>query len=273
MLDREARIAQSFGGPYFELVGSGLAAIALWLWPHGFLAPVLFSFVVINYYVLLIDLTPMLELDGYFMLSDAIRRARPSSSIAGVRAPRPVGQAPPPRAVLVGRRRTVPVRNGRRRFHRLCSRVDVLVLAAHLRWPGRVALERGSSGSRCPRGACVVHRFTHHPRGGGARSGDCSSLRIWFQRARFRVQRNWRIDAAALVDALPSFDDLPVETLNDLAGRVERRRVGTGSVVVARAISLTPSTSCAQGRSTSPKRAPTERSVSCRHSAPGSPSA
>src|SRR4029077_11307805 len=62
MLDREARIAQSFGGPYFELVGSGLAAIALWLWPHGFLAPVLFSFVVINYYVLFINLTPMLEL-------------------------------------------------------------------------------------------------------------------------------------------------------------------------------------------------------------------
>ncbi|HEX3087718.1 MAG TPA: hypothetical protein VHQ23_03625 [Ilumatobacteraceae bacterium] len=73
MLDREARIAQSFGGPYFELIASGLAAIALWQWPHGFLAPVLFSFVVVNYYVLLVNLTPMLELDGYWMLSDAIR--------------------------------------------------------------------------------------------------------------------------------------------------------------------------------------------------------
>ena len=73
MLDRKARIAQSFGGPYFELVASGVAAIALWMWPHGYLAPTLFAFVVVNYYVVLINLTPMLELDGYWMFSDAIR--------------------------------------------------------------------------------------------------------------------------------------------------------------------------------------------------------
>ncbi len=46
------------------------------------------------------------------------------------------------------------------------------------------------------------------------------------------MQRSWRIEAAALVDALPSFEDLPVEILNDIAGRVERRHVGTGTSVV-----------------------------------------
>ena len=232
MLDREARIAQSFGGPYFELVGSGLAAIALWLWPHGFLAPVLFSFVVINYYVLLINLTPMLELDGYFMLSDAIRvpDLRPRS-LAFVRHDLWVK--------LRRRERFSSVDVGLFLFGTVGVAFTVFVLVSTFWfWQRTFGGLVGSLWNAGPAGVValvVLVSFIASPiiRGVVALArAIVRRVEIWFQRARFRVQRNWRIDAAALVDALPSFDDLPVEILNDLAGRVERRRVGTGSVVV-----------------------------------------
>ena len=232
MLDREARIAQSFGGPYFELVGSGLAAIALWLWPHGFLAPVLFSFVVINYYVLFINLTPMLELDGYFMLSDAIRvpDLRPRS-LAFVRHDLWVK--------LRRHERFSSVDVGLLLFGTVGIAFTIFVLVSSFwfwqRTFGGLVGSLWDAGPAGVVGLVVLVSFLASPiiRGMVALARAIARrVESWFQRARFRVQRHWRIEAAALVDALPSFDDLPVEILNDLAGRVERRRVGTGGVVV-----------------------------------------
>jgi len=57
-------------------------------------------------------------------------------------------------------------------------------------------------------------------------------LETLLQRSRFRMQRHWRIEAAALIDALPLFEDLPVDILNDIAGRVERHQFGAGTTVV-----------------------------------------
>jgi CRP-like cAMP-binding protein len=54
----------------------------------------------------------------------------------------------------------------------------------------------------------------------------------WIQSVRFRAQLRWRIEAAELLDSLPLFDDLPVDVLNDIAGRVERLEVGAGTAVV-----------------------------------------
>ncbi len=232
MLDRKARIAQSFGGPYFELVGSGVAAIALWGWPHGFLAPVLFSFVVVNYYILLINLTPMLELDGYFILSDAIRvpDLRPRS-LAFVRHDL--------WAKLRRRERFSSVDVGLLLFGTIGVAFTVFVLVSTFWFWQRTF--GGLIGSLWNAGAAgvvalvVLVSFLGAPvirgvvllaRGVGRR------IETWFQRSRFRAQRHWRIEAAALVDVLPSFDDLPAEVLNDIAGRVERHRVARGSVVV-----------------------------------------
>jgi putative peptide zinc metalloprotease protein len=61
MLSRGQRIAQSFAGPYFEMVATGIAAIALWAWPHSGVAAVLYRFVILNYFVLLLNLAPMLD--------------------------------------------------------------------------------------------------------------------------------------------------------------------------------------------------------------------
>ena len=48
---------------------------------------------------------------------------------------------------------------------------------------------------------------------------------------RFRVETSWRVEAAELIDALPAFEDLPEEILNDLAGRVALRTVRRGQPV------------------------------------------
>ena len=43
------------------------------------------------------------------------------------------------------------------------------------------------------------------------------------RRIRFRLETSWRVEAAELIDALPIFDDVPVDVLNELAGRVRLR--------------------------------------------------
>ena len=49
---------------------------------------------------------------------------------------------------------------------------------------------------------------------------------------RFRLQGRWRIEAAELLDASGIFGDVPVEVLNDIAGRVRMRTVPRGGVVL-----------------------------------------
>ena len=58
-----------------------MAAIALWAFPTGRPGTMLFQFVIINYFVLFLNLVPFLELDGYWILSDALRQPdlRPDS--------------------------------------------------------------------------------------------------------------------------------------------------------------------------------------------------
>src|SRR4029079_8360547 len=232
MLDREARIAQSFGGPYFELIASGVAAIALWLWPHGFMAPLLFSFVVVNYYVLLINLTPMLELDGYFMLSDAIR-------VPDLR----------PRSLAFLRRDLWTMLRRRERFSSndvgllLFGTVGVaftvfVLVSTFWFWQrtfGGLIAALWNAGARGVVPLFVLVSFVAAPviRGAVALARAFGRrTKMWWHRMRFRPQRHWRIEAALLVDALPSFDDLPGDVLSDIAGRVERRHVAAGSVVV-----------------------------------------
>jgi cGMP-dependent protein kinase len=48
----------------------------------------------------------------------------------------------------------------------------------------------------------------------------------------FRFETSWRVEAAELIDALPIFDDVPEDALNELAGRVKLRAFTQGQVVV-----------------------------------------
>ena len=48
------------------------------------------------------------------------------------------------------------------------------------------------------------------------------------------MQRSWRVEAAALIDALPAFDDLDEDVLSDLAGRVELVTIRDGQAAFRR---------------------------------------
>jgi CRP-like cAMP-binding protein len=54
----------------------------------------------------------------------------------------------------------------------------------------------------------------------------------WTTRIRFRLETSWRVEAAELLDQSGLFDDLEVDVLNELAGRVTRRSVSAGAAVI-----------------------------------------
>ncbi len=64
------RLAVTWAGPYSELILGGLASIAIMLRPRWELSSLLFQFAFVSYLTVFINLNPLLELDGYFLLMD-----------------------------------------------------------------------------------------------------------------------------------------------------------------------------------------------------------
>jgi putative peptide zinc metalloprotease protein len=232
MLTRRQRILQSFAGPYFQAVAAGVAAVALFFFPGAVVAAVLFRFIILNYFILTLNLIPLLELDGYFMLADALRISdlRPRS-LAFVRhdLPRKIWHREHFRAGDIGL--------ALYGLLGIASTVLILLVAAYI-WPHTL-------------GALVVYLWEGGPLGlftlviitvllGGpvlrALALGIRALgrliRGWIAVLRFRAQRRWRVEAAELLDAQPVFDDLTIEDLNDAAGRVRLLEIGAGAPVV-----------------------------------------
>ncbi len=68
--NRRARIAVSWAGPHSGLVIGALCALLSWAWPASALSPWLFKGAFVAYVSVLVNLNPLLELDGYFILID-----------------------------------------------------------------------------------------------------------------------------------------------------------------------------------------------------------
>lgn len=231
MLDRRSRMLQSGMGPFFELVLAGFASLVLFALPELPAASLLYRFALINYFVILLNLVPLLELDGYWLLSDAIQ-------VPDLR----------PRSLqftrhdlwhkLWKRERFSLQEMGLAAYGIIGVLFTVLSLAsAAFFWQitfGGVVEELWAQGlatrvlllafvllfaGPAIRGAIILVRAI--ARRGGA----------LVRKVRFRVETSWRIEAAQLIDALPGFDDLPVDTLNDLAGRVLLREVASGEPI------------------------------------------
>jgi len=64
------RIAVSWAGPAVELALGGLCSILVWLAPAAAVAPVLYKFAAFFYIGVVVNMNPLLELDGYYMLED-----------------------------------------------------------------------------------------------------------------------------------------------------------------------------------------------------------
>jgi CRP-like cAMP-binding protein len=231
MLDRRQRILQASGGPFAELIIAGVAGLAIFAFPDGPLADLLYKFALLNYIVIFLNLVPLLELDGYWILSDLIQ-------IPDLR----------PRSLqfiqhdlwhkIRARERLTPQEWGLGGYG-----IAGIAFTIFSFWTGFFFWEvifknlifglwRGGIGSKVLLvllGAFlagpIIRGLLNLIRSLGRRAGGV------IRSVRFRLETAWRVEAAQLIDVLPAFDDLPEEVLSDLAGRVRLRILHTGEPV------------------------------------------
>jgi putative peptide zinc metalloprotease protein len=71
---RWPRIAVSLAGPYTNLVIGSLASIVAWFVPSAVLSAALWEFALLSYLGVLLNLNPLMEFDGYYVLSDLLEK-------------------------------------------------------------------------------------------------------------------------------------------------------------------------------------------------------
>jgi CRP-like cAMP-binding protein/Zn-dependent protease len=231
MLEPRERIVQSFAGPFAELILAGIASIVMVLTAGSTLAAFLYRFALINYFIIFMNLIPLLELDGYWIFSDLIQmpdlrrrslnfvqhdlwhklRRRQGFTLqeAGLGLYGTIGVA---FTILsfytayffwqqIFGGLVSSLWNGG-----LVSRILLVLLALAFIGP-------------LIRGLITLARTIYK------RAKDVGD------RMRFRLERGWRVEAASLIDALPAFDDLDEDVLSDLAGRVTLVSVSDGQTI------------------------------------------
>jgi CRP-like cAMP-binding protein/Zn-dependent protease len=231
MLDRRQRIVQAFAGPYSELVIAGAASLVVWAFPDSAPAAILYKFALLNYFVIFLNLVPLLELDGYFILSDAIQ-------VPDLR----------PRSLQFARYDLWRKLRRREPFTKqeigigLYAVFGIAFTALSLYWSaffweavfgGLVrTLWQGGIGTRLLLVAAALFVAGPLVRAAIALLRTLGRKVITLARAvTFRLETRWRIEAARLIDALPVFEDLGEDLLSDLAGRVRLRGYPAGKPV------------------------------------------
>jgi CRP-like cAMP-binding protein len=232
MMERRPRILQAFGGPYAQSLGAGIAAILAWAFPQWAVSETLYRYTVLAYLNIFLNAIPLLELDGYWMLSDYLRvpDLRPRSldflrhqffgklrhwehltrqevglliyGVAGILASGFLFVSGYIFFKVVFSRLLFSLWDGG-----LYTRIILIALGLFLLNP-------------------LIRGAVNLVRGLGRR------IRALSRRIRFRLQRKWRVEAASLIDELPLFDDLPEDALSDLAGRVRLRTFPKGQAIV-----------------------------------------
>jgi CRP-like cAMP-binding protein/Zn-dependent protease len=231
MLDRRQRILQSSAGPFTELVIAGVAGLAVFLFPGGLIADLLYKFALLNYVVIFLNLIPLLELDGYWILSDLIQ-------VPDLR----------PRSLQFvqhdlwhkfrERERLTPQEWGLGGYAIAGIAFTIFSFyTAYFFWQvifGELVkrLWEGNLGSKIL--LFLLAAFLAGP----VIRGLLNLIRLLLRRlgglvraVRFRLETTWRVEAAELIDELPAFDDLPEDVLSDLAGRVHLRILRAGEPV------------------------------------------
>ncbi len=231
MLDRGQRIVQSFAGPFAELVVSGIAAIVLWMFPEMPFAQLLYTWALLNYFIVFLNLIPLLELDGYWILADVIQ-------VPDLR----------PRSLqfirydlwrkLRARERITKQEVGLALYGFIGVAFTIFSLAtAFFFWEtifGGLVSELWNAGlpGRVFLAALVLFLA------GPIIRALISLARVLYRKLkglidalRFKLQTKWRVEAARMVDGSPLFDDLPEDLLSDLAGRVSLGRYPAGKPI------------------------------------------
>jgi putative peptide zinc metalloprotease protein len=232
MLPRDDRMMQSFAGSYFELAATGAAALCLWIWPHGAAASVLAPLVALSYFLLLLNLVPLLELDGYWILTDALR-------VPDLRPRAMTFMRHDLWAKLRRRERLTRAEVGLGVYGTVGVLFGVIVLAVSLflwqRTFGGLLAELWHAGPGGFGALIIIVAFVAGPLLRGAFELAASALRQLrpaLQLLRFRAQRSWRAEAAALLDRQPLFDELPTHVLDDIAAHVHLVHVEQARTVI-----------------------------------------
>jgi putative peptide zinc metalloprotease protein len=232
MMGRRQEILASLAGPHAQMIVAAISSLVALAIPEWFLSETLYRYAVLNYFVIFMNLIPLLELDGYFILSDFLE-------IPDLR-PRSLSFLQHGLWNKLGKRERL---SRRELWLTLYAVIGVAFTVfsfytAYFYWQtvfgGLVArLWNGGTITRLLLVALAV--FVAGPLVRGAINLVRSVLRrlrqAW-RRVRFRLERGWRVEAARLIDGLPLFDDVPAEVLSDLAGRVRLRSLSPGQPAV-----------------------------------------
>jgi CRP-like cAMP-binding protein/Zn-dependent protease len=231
MLPRGPRIAQAFAGPFAEFTLAGISSLILVAFPDAFFADLLFKFSVLNYYVIFLNLIPLLELDGYWIMADALEvpDLRPRS-IAFIR--REMWQK------LFRRERFTAQEVGLGVYGVVGIAFTILTsILGLILWKevfGSIVADlwNTSLGTRILMVVLVLFFAGPAIRGLVTLARSIGRrIRAIARRIRFKTETSWRVEAAEMIDALPAFDDIDVEVLNDLAGRVRLTTFARGDTV------------------------------------------
>lgn len=231
MMDRGQRIVQSFAGPFTEMIIAGAASAVAWAYPDLGIAPVLYKFALLNYFVIFLNLVPMLELDGYWILSDLIQ-------VPDLR----------PRSLQFIRYDLWHKLRRRERFTKqevglgLYAFLGVVFTIFSFYWSiffweevfgGLVrALWGGGTIGKVLLVSLILFVTGPVIRGGiSLIRSVVRRVRAIVAAIRFRLETSWRVEAARLIDESPMLDDLPADVLSDLAGRVQLRAFPAGKAV------------------------------------------
>jgi CRP-like cAMP-binding protein len=223
MMDRRQQIASSFAGPFAEMILASASSLVVWWFPHWFLSPTLYTAAALNYYLIILNLVPLLELDGYYILADVIQvpDLRPRS-LAFLRDDL--------RRKIIHRERFSKQEIGLGLYGTVGVAFTIFALYSSYRYwrtlfgPLVTRLWDGGTYTRILLIALALIVIGPVIRGAISLSRSIARrLRAIWRRIRFRLETRWRVEAAELVDALPVFEDVPVEVLDELAGRVRLR--------------------------------------------------
>ena len=257
MLERRPRILEAALGPYSEMILAGLGSFLLVAFPSAAAAPLIYKFCVLNYFLIFENLIPLLELDGYFILAEAIEvpdlRERSLQFIQHDLWHK-----------LRGRERLTKQELGLGAYAAIGVLFTIFsIYVAIFFWEeifGNMvgALWRGGPGSRIL--LLVLALFLAGPAIRGLITlgrTTARRLRGLWRRLKFRFETSWRVEAAEMIDALPAFNELPEDVLSDLAGRVRLVSLRPENPSSDRVTDPRRSTWCVEERSTSRKRIPT----------------
>ena len=231
MMDRRQQIIESFAGPFAQLVLAGIASIIAASFPGWILSETMYKFAVLNYLVVIMNLIPLLELDGYYILADLIE-------IPDLRE----------RSLVFMRRDLFHKLRTRERFSKRDAGLalyGVLGIAftifslytAYYYWKtvfGDLVSRLWAQGAATRVLLLILAAFIAGPLLRGLikllRAIGREVRAVW-RRIQFKLETGWRVEASELIDALPMFEDIPVDALNEIAGRVRLRGLGDGQPV------------------------------------------